>query len=270
MRERLQDSLQHLLACLTEPVDERSRDGLRTGRDVECRLIHVIRRDRRVDVAALTEQRHPTRTQVVHHLTRSHHRQRGMVAGDVARSILGELHAREIYRVISLSAQPAPQTTRLRNTFSAGTPERAGPSHDATPDTELHHIHRQRPDTRRSRAQVHITITVEEDAVVLSACLVEGLATCEDQLSGLAADLPEHLRRECGRSSRSAHLTDRTHCSGSDIRSRPQRVALDLAAVIHLIERALVVTALAPADDRIICETMHHVAQRVQGLRCEP
>ena len=270
VRERLQERLQRLLACLTEPVDERSRDGLRTGRDVECRLIHVIRRDRRVDVTALTEQRHPTRTQVVHHLTRSHHRQRGMVAGNVARSILGELHAREIDRVVGLPAQPAPQTTRLRSTLGAGTPERAGPSHDAAPDTELHHIHRQRPDTRRSRTQVHITVTVEEDAVVLSTRLIEGLATRENQLASLAADLPEHLRRECSCASRSAHLTDRTHRSGSDIRSRPQRVALDLAAVIHLVERALVVAALAPADDRIIRETMHHVAQRVQGLRREP
>ena len=193
-----------------------------------------------------------------------------MVAGNVARSILGELHAREIDRVVGLPAQPAPQTTRLRSTLGAGTPERAGSSHDATPDTELHHIHRQRPDTRRSRAQVHITITVEEDAVVLSTSLVEGLATRENQLPGLAADLPKHLRRECGCASRSAHLTDRTHRSGPDIRGRPQCVALDLAAVIHLVERALVVTALAPADDRIIRETMHHVAQGVQGLRREP
>ena len=270
VRERLQERLQRLLACLTEPVDERSRDSLRTGRDVECRLIHVIRRDRRVDVAALTEQRHSTRAQVVHQLTRGHHRQRGVVAGNVARSILGELHAREIHRVISLPAQPAPQTTRLRDTRGAGTPERASPSHDATPNAELHHIHRQRPDTRRSRAQVHITITVEEDAVVLSTSLVEGLATCENQLTGLAADLPEHLRRERGRTHRSAHLTDRTHRCGPDICSRPQRVALDLATVINLVERALVVTALTPADDRIICETMHHVAQRVQGLRREP
>ena len=169
-----------------------------------------------------------------------------------------------------MPAQPAPQTTRLRETLGAGTPARAGSSHDATPDTELHHIHRQRPDTRRSRAQVHITITVEEDAVVLSTSLVEGLATRENQLTGLAADLPEHLRRERGRTHRSAHLTDRTHRSGPDIRGRPQCVALDLAAVIHLVERALVVTALAPADDRIIRETMHHVAQGVQGLRREP
>ena len=270
VRERLQERLQRLLARLTEPVDECSRDSLRTGRDVECRLIHVIRRDRRVGVAALTEQRHSPRAQVVHHLTRSHHRQRGMVAGNVARSILGELHAREIDRVVGLPAQPAPQTTRLRSTLGAGTPERAGPSHDAAPDTELHHIHRQRPDTRCSRAEVHITVTVEEDAVVLGTRLVKGLATRENQLASLAADLPEHLRRECGRTSNGAHLADRTHCSGSDICSRPQRVTLDLTAVINLVERALVVATLAPADDRIIRETMHHVAQRVQGLRREP
>ena len=221
---RVADGLEHrlggLLVTLADGVHQHAAHRVTTRREVQRRLVVVIRADRAaLDAAAGGAAGHHARRQTGRELARGEEPE-----AHAARAL--DRLARTVDRVA-----PATDADPLR---AAGAEAEGilGRLEEAARGLHLDRVDPDRADTGEAAAEVEAAVVVQEDVVEVAAAVVERAAAGADQLSALASDAAAHDGLERVATRLRAERADRVRNDGGEVGDVPPAVPEGFAGLL--------------------------------------